>query len=182
MVNLRILFKINSNNPLLLCILSYITKEVQVQVGDGASTTVNFELLPLKNSLNDIFANITTFVARNNNGLFIVGFILMMFSIFLVSIACYHRHKSYRKKFRNGVLEIDNKERVGFHRYSDLVDEEEDQDNIISIKNKNNNGKTTIGARISNSAVRYSKLEDVDSKKLLFNDDDDDQDDKIFIR
>jgi hypothetical protein len=152
-------------------------------VGQGSAVTVNIELASAKSNLNEMVQNIGTFVAHNNYGLFIVGLILISLSTMLVGVACYHRRKGYRNKFGSGLVKLNNDDTIGFHRYRDLNDDNSDQDDMIPVSRRDatkaNGTKSSVS--LSNSNVRYSKLEDTDSKKLLFNDDDD-EDEKVFVR
>ena len=132
-----------------------------------------------------MFDEIFTTITTNSNTLFIIGVVLMSFSLLLFTFACYQK----RKSFKNGANSTgtlfklgNNLNNVGFHRYNELV-LNSDEEALTATKTEKSSPVVNYSKK--NGSNRYSKLDAADNKKLLFTDDDDEDDDQnenIFIR
>lgn len=112
-------------------------------------------------------------VSTNTYMLFGIGIALFSISTLIVCIACCHKHK----RRRNEDLGLDP---AGFHRYKELNISDDDEVTTRGTKSPKMNSakKNGIG-----SYTRFSKLSEVDNRKLLeMASEDEDGDDKIFIR
>jgi hypothetical protein len=110
-----------------------------------------------------------------------------MISMTLVSIACFHK----RRKAKIGKAGNNNKNSVGFHRYKQIGNSDDDEDGNLTIKidsngMSNGNQKSKIGSKII-AATKYvrgaNNTENVNFKLLnSLSDEEDDEEDENFSR
>ena len=79
-------------------------------------------MVPKRLGQNKVVGNIIQFLSRNTEGLLIGGVVILMISIVVVTIACFYR-----------AGKSTNKNTVGFHRYNQLSNSDEEDTNL-SIK------------------------------------------------
>jgi hypothetical protein len=165
---------------------SYETKKVQIVVGSGSATIVNFELKSTESGYKKIVSDLVVLASTNTYGLLIIGLVLMSVSLVLVTFACIHKRKmtNNRQKLNSSDMKFSlgkNINSVGFHKYNEIVDNGHDEE--FGKRSGGGGGSSSSGSR--KDMNRYTKTNDDLSanQKLLFADnDDDDEDDKIFIR
>ncbi len=152
---------------------------MQVEVGSGTATIVNFVLKSTESGYKKIVSDLVVLASTNTYGLLIIGLVMMSISLILVTLACYLNRKSAKKKQKLNTSDLvfnmgKNINSVGFHKYNEIVDNGDDDEF----------GKRGGSGGSRKDLNRYSRTNEdlAANQKLLFADDDDDEDDKIFIR
>lgn len=146
-------------------------QRLQVTVGEGAALVRNFWLSSSSSSTKEFIDKMVNLVSTNTYMLFGIGIALFSISTLIVCIACCHKHK----RRRNESLGLDP---AGFHRYKEVSISDDDEVTTRGTKSPKLKNGGGIG-----SYTRFSKLSEVDNRKLLeMASEDEDGDDKIFIR
>lgn len=154
----------------LLFFFSFESQRVQVVVGEGAATVHNFWLTSSTSSAKEFIDKMVALVSTNTYMLFGIGMALFSLSTMIVCIACCHKRR------RSEGLGLDS---AGFHRYKE-VDLSDDEVTTRGTKIPRLNGVKKNGV---GSYTRFSKISEVDNRKLLeMASEDEEGDDKIFIR
>lgn len=149
----------------------YIPQEREVTVSDGEAAVADFDLDLKGPNYKELLSDVVDAVSTNSYSLLITGCLLFTFAIMMLSIAIYHRRKINLRKSTKGLTN-----NIGFHRYSELLnnDDEEAGDRL------------TINSDLNPTKSKYSDaIDSADRKKLLDNLSDDDEEhdyDKIFAR
>lgn len=120
----------------------------------------------------------THLISTNNYALLVCGLLVITISMSLILVGCYCK-RNRATPSRSGHSLLGGKKN-GFHRYDE---EDEDEDQMNSIRKNMSDGNNRISLNMNTSSIRYSKLEETDSKKLLVDsDDDEDNEEKVFAR
>jgi hypothetical protein len=143
----------------------YEMQRIEITVGDGAAITVDIELHLLKTNIKELVGDLVGSLSNNSNTLLILGVLSLSFASFLLGISFYYKRKTLQQKLNNS---------NGFHRYSELKDEDEESAGS-GFLNKPINSDLKAPSK-------YSTCE-FDNQKLLTNGTDDEEDcDRIFVR
>lgn len=154
----------------------YIAQSREVIVIDAAASVADFNMKLKGPNYKELVSDLVSSVTQNSYSLLVVGCVLLSFASVLLSIAIYHRRKINRKKTNKG----GDNSNVGFHRYSELLENQSEDETTRFTLNEDLKPNET-------SSRNYTKVEEngKDSQKLLANlsDEDEEQDyDSIFLR